>query len=231
MLTLLGALLIQIGTNICNDYYDFLKGADTPERVGPLRVTQAGLLKPEQVKMGFVLVFALAICVGFALILRGGWPIVMIGLTSITSGIFYTASPYALAYLGLGEVFVLIFYGPVAVAGTYYVQTLRFSWIACLYGLAIGFLISAVLMVNSWRDMEQDRKAGKKTPAVRFGKDFARQSYIFSLLASAGIAFALGAWPSALLVLAVAFLPKKNLNRLLAQTAFSAVIFALLAFF
>lgn len=108
-LTLVGALLIQIGTNLCNDYCDFKKGADTPERIGPTRVTQAGLIAPNQVRAGFVLAFGLAACVGLCLVLRAGWPILLIGVASILSGIAYTAGPYALAYLGLGELFVLIF--------------------------------------------------------------------------------------------------------------------------
>lgn len=226
-LTLLGALLIQIGTNLCNDYFDFYKGADTHERQGPVRVTQAGLISPAQVKLGFVLVFGLAACVGILLILRGGWPIFWIGLASLISGIAYTAGPYALAYLGLGELFVLIFFGPVAVAGTYYVQALRFSWPACLYGIALGLLSCAILAVNNLRDLEQDKKANKKTLAVRFGKKFAHFEYVFCLLVPALIAFWLHAWAaSLLLVFALFYLRKSSLEQLLPQTALLLLAFA-----
>ena len=124
---LLGALLIQIGTNLSNDYFDFVKGADTEERLGPARATQAGWIRPEIILRSSLLVFAAAVIIGIFLVLRGGWPIVLIGIASVICGILYTGGPYPLAYLGLGEVFVVIFFGPVATLGTYYVQALEFS--------------------------------------------------------------------------------------------------------
>lgn len=226
-LTLLGALLIQIGTNLSNDYFDFQKGADTQERVGPIRVTQAGLIAPSKVKVAFILAFGLAICVGILLVIRGGWVILAIGLASIISGIAYTAGPYALAYLGLGELFVLIFFGPIAVAGTYYIQTLNFSWIAFLAGIAVGLLACAILVVNNLRDIEQDRTAHKKTLAVRFGREFANYEYIFCLLVPALIALWLHAWAASLMViLALFFMRKSSLNKLLSQTALLVLVFA-----
>ena len=179
---LLGALLIQIGTNLANDYFDFQKGADHGGRVGPMRVTQAGLVKPQTMNQAIALTFALTVFVSAYLVLRGGWPIVVIGVLSILSGIFYTAGRYPLGYLGLGELFVFIFFGPVAVGGTYYVQTLNINWIVVIAGLAPGLLSVAILTVNNLRDIDSDRKAGKKTLAVRFGHAFARGEYLASII-------------------------------------------------
>jgi len=178
VLCLIGALLIQIGTNLANDYYDHQKGTDTHERKGPIRVTQAGLIKPSQIKISFILVFFLSALVSGALILRGGWPMAIIGVTAIISGIFYTAGPKPLGYVGLGDLFVLIFFGPVAVAGTYYVQSLELNMAVVLAGLAPGLISVAILTVNNLRDIDSDRIAGKKTLAVRFGASFAQTEYI-----------------------------------------------------
>ena len=179
---LLGALLIQIGTNFCNDYADFKKGADTEARIGPMRVTQAGLVTPEAMLRATVLVFALATCIGIYLVVRGGWPMFWIAVLSVVAGVAYTAGPYALAYLGLGEVFVLIFFGPVAVGGTYYVQTGQWPWYVTVAGIAPGLLSCAILAVNNLRDVEQDLVANKRTLAVRFGKRFARAEYLACVL-------------------------------------------------
>ena len=134
---LLCAVLIQIATNLCNDYFDFKKGADTNDRIGPTRVTQSGLISPYKVKTAFIFVFSLAILASLYLVYRGGWPIVLIGFLSISSGILYTAGPRPLGYIGLGELFVLIFFGPVAVAGTYYVQSLQWDFISVLAGIEL----------------------------------------------------------------------------------------------
>ncbi len=184
LVALFCALLIQIGTNLSNDYFDFQKGADSAERLGPLRVTQAGLVKPQTVKRATALVFTLACLGGAYLIWRGGWPILLIGVLSILSGIMYTAGPHALGYLGLGDLFVLVFFGPVAVGVTYYVQALTVTPEALIAGLAPGFLSVAILVVNNLRDIEGDRKVGKKTLAVRFGKRFAQWQYVVSVLAA-----------------------------------------------
>ena len=175
---LFGALLIQIGTNFSNDYFDFIKGADTEERLGPMRATQAGLVSPQAMLKNFVLIFGLAVLVGIYLVYRGGWPIVIIGILSIASGILYTGGPMPLGYLGLGDLFVLIFFGPVAVGGTYYVQSLEISEVVILAGFGPGLLATALLAVNNLRDEPTDKKVGKKTLAVRFGPGFARAEYL-----------------------------------------------------
>jgi 1,4-dihydroxy-2-naphthoate octaprenyltransferase len=179
---LLGALLIQIGTNLANDYFDFKKGADTEERIGPTRVTQAGLIKPYEVMIGFILAFLLAGLVAWKLYERGGWPIAAIGIASVLSGILYTGTRYAFGYMGLGELFVLIFFGPVAVAGTYYVQSLEMNLGILLAGFAPGLFSVAILAVNNLRDIESDAKYNKRTLAVRFGRHFAYMEYILSIV-------------------------------------------------
>ena len=186
-LCLVCALLIQIGTNLANDYFDFKKGTDTAERIGPTRVTQAGLLKPQAIKRSFIFVFAAAILASAYLVQRGGVPIVIIGILSIASGILYTAGPKPLGYIGLGELFVFIFFGPVAVAGTYYAQSLAWSNAAFLAGLGAGALSVSMLCVNNYRDMNTDALSGKRTLAVRFGQGFARGEYLASILFAAVI--------------------------------------------
>ena len=179
---LLGALLIQIGTNLSNDYFDFVKGADTEERLGPARATQAGWIRPEIILRSSLLVFGAAVIIGIFLVLRGGWPIVLIGIASVICGILYTGGPYPLAYLGLGEVFVVIFFGPVATLGTYYVQALEFSKEVFIAGLAPGLISTALIAVNNLRDIPTDIKARKRTLAVRFGYRFARIEYTLCIL-------------------------------------------------
>lgn len=175
------AVLIQIATNFANDLFDFEKGADTELRQGPLRVTQAGWVGPETMKRATLLVLALTLLGGVYLIWRGGWPIAVIGAASIAAGILYTGGPYPLGYAGLGDVLVLVFFGPVAVAGTYYVQALHVDAAVFIAGFAPGLLSVAILTVNNLRDMEEDSRTGKKTLAVRFGRGFARGEYILSV--------------------------------------------------
>ena len=179
---LVGALLIQIGTNLSNDYFDFVKGADTEERLGPIRATQAGWISPVIILRASVFVFGMALLVGFYLVWRGGWPILLIGLFSIVSGYLYTGGPYPLGYLGLGELFVLIFFGPVATGGTFYVQAFEITPEVVFAGLAPGLLSTSLLAVNNLRDINTDRKAGKRTLAVRFGSRFARLEYVLCLV-------------------------------------------------
>jgi 1,4-dihydroxy-2-naphthoate octaprenyltransferase len=181
VITMLSSVLIQIGTNFANDYFDFFKGADTKERIGPSRVTGSGLIKPESMRIAFFSAFSLSVLLGLYLIILGGWPILIIGTFSILFGILYTGGPFPLGYKGLGEIFVLIFFGPVAVGGTYYLQTLNINLTVILAGLSPGLISTALLTVNNLRDMNTDRKAGKKTLAVRFGPIFARAEYIFSI--------------------------------------------------
>lgn len=184
---LFGAVMIQIGTNLANDYFDYQKGADAGDRLGPLRVTQAGLVKPETMRLAFAVAFALAAVAGLYLAWRAGWPIVLVGGLSILCGILYTAGPCPLGYVGLADLFVLVFFGPVAVGGTYYVQTLEINATVLASGLAPGLFSVAILTVNNLRDMESDAKVGKKTLAVRFGKRFARWQYLSCIMTASAI--------------------------------------------
>jgi 1,4-dihydroxy-2-naphthoate octaprenyltransferase len=188
---LAAALLIQIGTNFANDYFDWLKGADTEHRLGPQRATQAGLVAPASMRRAFIISFALAIAVGGLLVVRGGWPILVIGLLAVAFGILYTGGPRPLGYAGLGDLLVLIFFGPLAVAGTHYVQALRWSPAALLAGLAPGLLATALLTVNNLRDVMGDRAAGKRTLPARFGPRFGQAEYVVCLLGAALVPVAL----------------------------------------
>ncbi|MEW5993411.1 MAG: 1,4-dihydroxy-2-naphthoate polyprenyltransferase [Candidatus Zixiibacteriota bacterium] len=184
---LLGAVLIQVGTNYANDYFDYVKGADQPDRLGPTRVTQAGLVTPKQMRMATIVIYVLAFFVGVYLVWRGGWPIAVIGLLSILFGVMYTAGPLPLGYYGLGDPFVLVFFGPVAVGGTFYVQTLDINSVVLLAGLAPGLFSVAILTVNNLRDIESDRRAGKKTLAVRFGAAYVRTQYVLAVLVASSL--------------------------------------------
>ncbi len=188
---LIGALLIQIATNLANDYYDFVKGSDTAARLGPVRVTQAGLLSPRAVVRAMVATLALATLVGVYLAWVGGWPILAIGIVSMVMGVCYTGGPYPLAYHGLGDLFVFIFFGPVATAATHFVQAGHWSPGAILAGAGLGALSTAILAVNNLRDRETDDAAGKRTLAVRFGDRFAVTQYLV-LLAAATLALPIG---------------------------------------
>lgn len=181
---LLGALFIQIGTNFANDVFDYKKGVDTTERLGPMRVTQAGLLTPRQVLIGMWLTFGLAALAGLYLIWIGGWPIVMIGILSVAAGIAYTGGPFPLGYKGLGDLFVFIFFGLVAVCGTYYVQAGTVSAAAVWAAVPMGLLATNILVVNNLRDIDTDRVTGKKTLAVRLGVRGTQIEYLLLLIAS-----------------------------------------------
>lgn len=167
---LLGALLLQIGANIANDYFDYFKGADTSQRLGPLRVTQAGLLSPRQVWIGMWVVFGAAAFTGLYLAYEAGWPVIAIGLASIAAAILYTGGPFPIGYNGLGEVFVFIFFGLAATVGTYFVQANTVTALAWWSALPPGFLIVAILIVNNLRDIRTDTAAGKRTMATRLGE-------------------------------------------------------------
>lgn len=179
---LVGAVLIQIGTNLANDYHDFVRGSDTEERVGPTRVTQAGILAPKTVLRGTVVVFGLAVLVGGYLVWVGGWPILVVGLASIAAGVAYTAGPFPLGYHGLGDPFVLVFFGPVAVGGTYWVQGLELPAELILPGLAMGALVTNILVANNLRDLDSDARVGKRTLAVRLGRSGTRFEYALLLM-------------------------------------------------
>jgi 1,4-dihydroxy-2-naphthoate octaprenyltransferase len=184
LFTLFTALAIQIGTNLANDYFDFVKGADTQERKGFMRVTQAGLVAPTIMKKAMIVTFGIACLCGSYLILDGGLPILLLLALSIALGILYTGGPFPLAYLGLGELFAFLFFGPIAVFTTYFLQTGILSKEALLLGISPGAFAMAFLIVNNVRDIEEDRLAHKKTMAVRFGKNFGKCHYFFSLLLS-----------------------------------------------
>ena len=184
---LVGALLIQIATNLANDYYDFRKGSDTGERLGPVRVTQAGILPPDAVFRGMVLSLVLALLVGVYLVWVAGWPVAVIGLVSMLMGVCYTGGPYPLSYNGLGDVFVFVFFGLVATATTYYVQAGFWSPGAILAGAGLGAMSTAMLVVNNLRDRETDGAAGKRTLAVRFGDRFTVAQYFACLAAAVAV--------------------------------------------
>jgi 1,4-dihydroxy-2-naphthoate octaprenyltransferase len=190
LMALSAALCIQIGTNLANDYFDFKKGADTSDRKGPTRVTQAGLIKAPLVLWVSIVFFVLAALSSIYLIHRAGVCILIIAIVSILSGIFYTAGPRPWGYLGLGDLLVLIFFGPVAVAGTYFTQGLEMNWAVIVAGLAPGFLSMAILAINNLRDIDTDRRVGKLTLAVRFGRSFAMSEYLFCIIAATLTPFA-----------------------------------------
>jgi 1,4-dihydroxy-2-naphthoate octaprenyltransferase len=198
-----GALLIQIGTNLANDYYDFLRGGDTEDRVGPTRVTQAGIIHPKQVWWGMVLTLVLASLVGVYLVSVGGWPIVWIGLASLVCAVAYTGGPYPLAYHGLGDLFVFLFFGLVAVGGSYWVQALALPGDVLLAGVGVGALNTAILVANNVRDLDTDAAVGKRTLAVRVGRLGSRIEYV--LLMAVGfsvpvLGVALYGWPPSALI-------------------------------
>jgi len=239
---LVGALLIQIATNFANDYFDFKKGADTADRLGPLRVTQAGWVTPRATMFAMTIAFALTLVPGAYLVFVGGWPIVAIGVASIICGVAYTGGPYPLGYNGLGDVFVFIFFGLIAVMGTVYVQTMQWSWLAAVCGVPIGGLAAAILAVNNVRDAETDQRAGKRTVAVRFGVRFAQLEHtllvVLAFAVPVGLAIYLRSpWPMLTwLALPIALGPSRGvwrlrgaaLNPVLADTAKLLAIYSLL---
>jgi 1,4-dihydroxy-2-naphthoate octaprenyltransferase len=211
------ALLIQIGTNFANDYYDFIKGADTAERVGPRRAVAAGLVRPAAMKAAMAGVFVAAFLVGLSLLSYGGWPLMIIGVASIVCGIAYTGGPYPLGYNGLGDVFVFIFFGLVAVCATYFVQAGEVSGDVILASIAIGLLAANILVVNNYRDVETDEKAGKRTLVVRFGRSAARLQFGVSLFLAFTIPVHLvmrGFEPVVLLPVAIAPMAFRHVRRL-----------------
>jgi 1,4-dihydroxy-2-naphthoate octaprenyltransferase len=179
---LLVGLLIQVGTNFYNDYADFARGADTAERLGPMRVTQSGLLAPQTVRQGAIFTFSMAGLIGAYLIWLAGWPVALIGLAAILAGLAYTAGPWPLAYNGFGDLFAWIFFGFVAVCGTAYVQLRQVPFMGWMGGLALGAMITALLAVNNIRDIGTDRSAGRRTIPVIFGRNGGLIEYGFCLI-------------------------------------------------
>lgn len=234
---LAGAVLIQIATNLFNDALDFKKGADTGERLGPIRVTQAGLIGPSAVMRAAIVCLAGAALCGIPIIVRGGWPMLVVGLISMLMAYGYTGGPYPLAYHGLGEMFVIVCFGLIAVGGTYYLHTLKLTGDAVLAGLAAGSLATVLIVINNLRDVESDRKSAKKTLAVRFGERFARAEVgLFALLPFAAVALierrlliTLLALPLAIaLILRVHRSPGAELNRCLGMAGALQWVFGIL---
>ncbi|HTT57338.1 MAG TPA: 1,4-dihydroxy-2-naphthoate polyprenyltransferase [Opitutaceae bacterium] len=216
------ALLVQIGANYANDYYDFVRGADTGERVGPRRAVAAGLVTPAAMRRVMVLTFSLAFVVGLTLVAWGGWWLVLVGVVSIASAVAYTGGPFPLGYHGLGDLFVFVFFGLVAVGGTYYVQARGLSWVVLEAAAAVGLLTVNILVVNNYRDADTDRKAGKHTLVVRFGRGFALAQLAAAHAVACGIMVALAGQglysvPAAILVAAIlgayAYLQWRTLRR------------------
>jgi len=191
IIALLCSVLIQIGTNFTNDLHDHLKGSDTKERKGPLRVLASGLISVKEMELGIFIVFLTAFLLGLYLVYFVGIMILWIGIFSILAGLAYTAGPFPLAYNGLGDLFVFIFFGIVGTVGTYYLHAQKFTLLAFLISLPVGALITNILIVNNYRDIEEDKSAGKKTLAVLLGREFSRYEYIFFILVSFFIPFLL----------------------------------------
>jgi 1,4-dihydroxy-2-naphthoate octaprenyltransferase len=174
---LLSAIFIQVGTNLSNDYSDARRGADTEDRLGPVRVTAGGLVPPKQVLVATYVTFGLAILAGVYLIVVAGWQLLLVGGASILAGVLYTGGPKPYGYEGLGELFVFLFFGIVAVAGSYFVQVKHLNWEAFALAVPVGLLAAAILVVNNFRDIDTDRRAGKRTLAVRLGRERTRVLY------------------------------------------------------
>lgn len=241
---LMVALLLQIGVNLANDYFDYVKGIDTEGRLGPPRVTQSGLIPAGQVKNAMLLTMGISLLPGIYLLIRGGWPVLLIGIACILSALAYSGGPFPLASRGLGDLFVFIFFGLVAVCGTYYVQALHLTPMVLLMGVIEGLLITAILVVNNLRDIQTDRQTGKRTLAVIIGERGSRIEYLVLL----GLAYAipvilwLSGRSSAWVILPIASLPSAlslmrcvqpgsdgvALNRALANTAKLALVYSLL---
>lgn len=178
-LALLASLFIQIGTNLVNDAVDFKKGADTEKRIGPQRVTQSGVFTSQQVMKMAAIVFGLAVVCGIPLVVLGGFPILIVGIISVLMGYAYTAGPFPLAYKGLGDIFVILFFGLIAVGGVYFLHTGEISTPVLVAGLQIGFHCTVMIAINNLRDVDGDKLVGKRTLPVRFGKTFARWEIAF----------------------------------------------------
>lgn len=181
---LICSLLIQIGTNFTNDLYDYIKGADTVKRKGPRRVLASGLITVKEMKLGITITFITAFLLGLYLVYHGGIIILIIGVVSILAGLAYTAGPYPLAYNALGDLFVFMFFGIVGTVGTYYLHTQDISIISFISSIPVGALVTNILVVNNYRDADEDKITGKITLAVKFGKNFSRYQFIFLIVIS-----------------------------------------------
>jgi 1,4-dihydroxy-2-naphthoate octaprenyltransferase len=189
---LIGSLFIQIGTNLSNDYSDARRGADTDDRLGPVRVTAGGLMPPKRVLVGTYVAFGIAVSAGLYLAAVAGWELLVVGVASILAGVLYTGGPRPYGYEGLGELFVFVFFGIVAVVGSYYVQAEQLRWEAFALAVPVGLLSSAILVVNNVRDIDTDRRAGKRTLAVRLGRE--RTRVLFAAMVVVSFAIPPGTW-------------------------------------
>jgi 1,4-dihydroxy-2-naphthoate octaprenyltransferase len=247
VLALLGSVAIHAGTNLVNDYFDHIKGTDNEESLGQSGVIQRGLLPARAVLIGGIVAFAVGATIGLAITVQVGWPVLALGVASVLAGYFYTASPFSLAYRGLGEVVVFTFMGPVIVVGAYYVQTQSWDWAPFIASLPIGLLVAAILHANNVRDIENDRRNNKWTLAALAGRPLADYEYVVLMLGGYGVVIAMalaGAapWPVliTLLTLPIALrvvrfearqTSPRALNLVLAQTAGLHMLFGgLLAF-
>jgi 1,4-dihydroxy-2-naphthoate octaprenyltransferase len=181
---LIGAVFIQVGTNLSNDYSDARRGADTEDRLGPVRITAGGLVPPRQVLLATYVSFGVAVAAGAYLIAVAGWQLLIVGAASILAGVLYTGGPRPYGYEGLGEVFVFLFFGIVAVAGSYFVQVKHLDWEAFALAVPVGLVAAGILMVNNIRDIETDRRARKRTLAVRLGRRRARALFALTIYAA-----------------------------------------------
>lgn len=247
VLALLGSIAIHAGTNLVNDYFDHTKGTDNEDSLGQSGVIQRGLLSARSVLLGGLVAFAIGAAIGLAITAQVGWPVLALGLASVAAGYFYTASPFSLAYRGLGEVVVFVFMGPAIVMGAYYVQVEGWSWEALVASLPIGLLVAAILHANNVRDIENDRKHRKWTLAALAGRPLADYEYVALMLGGYGVVIAMtiaGAapWPVLITLITLPLALRivrfearqtspRALNIVLAQTAGLHMIFgALLAF-
>ena len=195
---LIGSIFIQIGTNLANDYSDARRGADTEDRLGPVRVTAGGLVPPRRVLIWTYVAFGIAVLAGVYLIAVAGWELLAVGIASIVAGVLYTGGPKPYGYEGLGELFVFLFFGVVAVVGSYFVQTEQLERTAFDLSVPVGLLAAAILVVNNVRDIDTDRRAGKRTLAVRVGREKSRRLFAlmiaFAYIALIGVVFELSPW-------------------------------------
>ena len=245
-LTFFSAIFIQIGTNFANDVYDFINGADNDERIGPTRAVQANLISVRAMKYLTIISFSLSVICGLPLVIQGGYPILLVGILSIISGYAYTGGPYPLGYNGWGDIFVFIFFGPIAVCGTFFLQLGYVSIESIISGIIMGCLSVTLLCINNIRDVETDRNVGKRTIAVRFGVMFVKilfiSLFLISYLLLAYLSFNLSYLNTnvffLLLIITVPLCIKLNfdvfklkshsLNRLLSNVSVFIIIFSLL---
>ena len=242
---MIGSIFIQIGTNLSNDYSDARRGADTEDRLGPVRVTAGGLMPPRTVLIGTYVAFGIAVLAGVYLIAIAGWELLLVGAASILAGVLYTGGPRPYGYEGLGEVFVFLFFGVVAVVGSYFVQTEDLRWEAFALAVPVGLIAAAILLVNNIRDADTDRRAGKRTLAVLLGRDGARGLFVACLVIdylSVPLVAIFGRDISPLVLLALLSLPLAiplvrvvrsrtdgpSLNQALAKTGMLLAVFSLL---